>query len=288
MAAFLLDLFAALVYPGMLTALLVGLVAGRLLEGPASGGRAIRGLIDAIVGHASLAYAGAVVLALLALTRLPWPNPSWLCRGVACSVSTDPAEPWLLWALVEGSVIAATLPGLAFSMPAMSRVAVRDAQLGVGGRLVMWIGVAVALRVRGTPELASGYPLSITLAVAALGVLLAIPAAAGWPPFGYEPFGNASRDGSLPDEDAALVRWARRLLSVFWLALFAMVFIPLPPLPWWAELPMRLGIIAGLASIGRGLRGRFVNRTLPSALRWCWWIALPCVVVAVVLSIGSG
>ncbi len=276
MAGFLGDLFTALVYPGLLTALLLGLVVGRVLEGPASGGRAIRGLIDVIAGRASLAYAGATVLLLLALIRLPWPNLSSEARG--------PAEPWLLWGLVEASVIMVALRGLASSAPVASRTATRDAQLGVSGRLVIWIAAAVALNVRDTPGLAGGYRLDVALGLAALGVLLALPAAAGWPPLGYEPFGNTGRDGTLSAEDAALVQWARRLLSVFWLALFVTVFIPLPQLPWWAELPMRLAVIAGLASIGRGLHGRFVNRTLPAALRWCWWIALPCVMAAVAIS----
>ena len=275
MAALLLDLFAALIYPGALTALLLGLVVGRLLGVSTGGGRAFRGLLGAWSGGASLAYAAAVILALLALINLPWPNLPWQTRRTA--------DPWLLWALVETSVIAAALSGLASSTPTASRVAVREAQLGVAGRLVMWIGAGTVLSARNAQALPAGDPLLAALVVAALGALLALPAAAGWPPFSYEPFGNTSVYAALGDEDAALAQLANRLLSVFWLALLATVFVPLPRFPWWVDLPMRLGIVAGLASIARGLRGRFVNRPLGASLRWCWGIALPCLLVAVAL-----
>ena len=44
---------------------------------------------------------------------------------------------------------------------------------------------------------------------------------------------------------------------------------------------MRLGLIIALAALVRVSQGRFVNLTLPTALHWCWWLALPCALVAV-------
>jgi hypothetical protein len=269
-------IFALLFYPGLLTSVLLALVVGRVLGGPASGGRAVAGLADAMAARGPIAHAAAVFLILLALGRLPWPGLPWQSR-----VAVDP---WMLWGLVEGSAAAAVLPGLAAAAPTVSRAAVREAQLGLSGRLPIWIGLSVALEARG-PSNATVFPPRAAFGLAALAALLALPAAAGWPPFGYAATRNAApalaSDYPLDDKQAALARWTRRLQSIFWLALLAIVFVPLPPLRWWSELLMRLGLIIALAALVRVSQGRFVNLTLPTALRWCWWLALPCALVAV-------
>ena len=126
-SSFLRDLFAGLVYPGALSVALLVLGVGRILGGPASGGRAISGLVGGVLGKGPVAYAAAAICVLLALARLPWPNLPWQAPAVA--------QPWLLWALMEASAIAAVLPGLASSAPDLSRAAVRQAQLGASGRL---------------------------------------------------------------------------------------------------------------------------------------------------------
>ena len=77
MSELLASLFALLVYPGLVMALAWTLLLGRLLEGPASGGRAIVGLVDALVGRGALSSGAAAILALLALIHLPWPAAPW-------------------------------------------------------------------------------------------------------------------------------------------------------------------------------------------------------------------
>lgn len=268
-------LLSMLVYPGLLLALLLALGVGRVLGGPATGGRAFDGFRDALAGRGPLGSAASAVLALIALTQLSWPAAPWQTAGAP--------RPWLLWALVEGSSITALLPGLASALPSVSRAAVREAQLGLSGRLPAWIGLAVALQARANYG-AENLP-ALVLALSA--ALLALPAAAGWPPFGALIPGQGASFGSgetwLDDRAAALARWARRLRSIFWLAFVATVLAPLPPLPWWTQLLMRFALVIALAAIMRGLQGSLVNRTLPAALRWCWWLALPLAILAVAL-----
>ncbi len=280
MSAVALAIFGLLIYPGLLTALLLSLVAGRVLGGPATGGHAVAGLVDAVTGRGPIASALAVLLALLALGRLPWPGLPWQERAAL--------QPWALWGLVEASAAAAVLPAVMSQEVVASRTAVREAQLGLSGRLPIWIALGATLYVHGLAERASRWPADPGLLVAALAVLLALPAAAGWPPFGYAGLGQDRQPAvgvaAWDDQEAALARWARRLLSIFWLALAATVFVPLPPLPWWGELLMRLGLIVALASLARGSRGLFANRTLPAGLRWCWWVALPCALASLVLT----
>lgn len=264
-------LFAVLIYPGMLTVVVVALLIGRLVGGPASGGLAIRGLRGALRGTASFPHALSAALAWAAIALLPWPALPW---QTAASSNL-----WLLWCVVELSVLATALAGFSAPSPIVIRSAVRTAQLGLSGRLVMWLATAAVLAV-GTPI--TGVP-ALAIGCAALAAVLAFPAAAVWAPFGYEPFGNGGPLPALRPEDAALAAWARRLLTIFWLALFSTVFIPLPALGWWIALPVRLGLLAGLAAIVRGMEGVFANRSLPGALRWCWYLALPCALFAMVL-----
>ena len=271
----LLQLFSTLVYPGLLTALLLSVLVGRLLGGPASGGRALGGLPAALAGRRSFPLAASALLVLAALILLPWPRPGALPPPA-------PADLLLLWALIEGSSILLVVPFFSSSSPAASRVATREAQLNLSGRIVIWIAAWVAL----SAGVSATYPAALLLAT--LAVLLALPAAAGRPPFSYENSGAAPvmplGAGTLTDEDAALLQWGRRLLSVFWLALLATIFVPLPGLAWWADAAMRIAILVALASAARGLRGLQVSRTLPAALRWCWWVALPCALLAVALA----
>jgi uncharacterized protein YhhL (DUF1145 family) len=209
---------------------------------------------------------------------LPWPAP-WAPRR--------DFDLWLVWGIVEASALASVLPGLLSSSTTSSRAAVREAQLGFSGRLPIWLAAASTLLVRNQAGAPRSIPLASAVVIAALAALLALPAAAGWPPFGTVVLGRGATATSsvdeLSDQEAALAGWARRLLSIVWIALLATVFVPLPPLSWWAELLMRLGLIVAIASIARGLSGLAVQRTLPTALRWCWWIVLPLALAAVAL-----
>jgi hypothetical protein len=188
-----------------------------------------------------------------------------------------------LWSVVEVGALLLVLPGLLAARPDASRAAVREAQLGLSGRLPIWVALAA---VSFLSSAAAPFPPNRARLVAALATVLAVPAAAGWPPFGTSmptlQSGLIAAPGEhwLGDEDAALFRWARRLQAIFWLALVATVYVPLPRLEWWLELALRLLVIAGLAALVRGSRGLFVNRTLPAALRWCWLLALPIALLA--------
>ena len=265
-------LFAIVVYPGLVLLVLLVVVIGRALGGPGTGGRALRALGRALQGEASPALAMAVMLILLGLTRLPWPRPHWEPRASV--------DAMVLWALVETSALAALVPAWLGGDPAAGRAATRAAQLGASGRLVLWIAVAAVAGLSAQPS-----TVGLAAGVALLAALLALPAAAGWTPLHHDPLAPGRLHTTLTADDQALAVWASRLSSVFWLALVATVFVPLPRLAWYGELLMRLALVVGLALLVRGIRGLFANRTLPAALRWCWLVALPCALGALVLAL---
>lgn len=273
MDSLLQPLMAVLIYPGALLSLGLSLLAGRVLMGGGSGGRALGGLGVALRDRGGLPYAIAVALGLIALSLLPWPPISG--AGFA------QRDAWLLWSVVEAGSLLALLPGL-LQPSVVARPALRAVQLGISGRLPIWVALGVISQIGGRAML----PPTAAQVLAALATLLALPAAAGMPPFGPGMFdsGIGSADESvLDDRQAALLRWARRLHAIFWLALVATVYLPLPALQWWVDLLLRLLVVIALAALVRASRGLAVNRTLPSALRWCWWVALPCAVAALFL-----
>ena len=257
--------FDLLVYPGLLWLVLLVLGVGRVAGGPASGGQAVRGMVEALGGR-TRASAVAVACVTLALLCLPWP-------AVPGRSGWEP-RPWAMWALVEAGAALVLLPGLA-GAPAASRAASRRLQMGISARLPLWLVTSMLLVSRAG---ASPGPEVLTLALFA--GLLALPVAGGWGSFEGSPLPG---DTMLSSTEAALLQLHWRVQTIFWLALLATVLVPFPPMDGWLAILLRAAIIVGGAALVRAARGRFVTATLPVALRWCWWLALPCAAAAVLL-----
>lgn len=261
-------LFPLLIYPGALWCLLVAAI---LLAGFGGGERRRGGWRQAwraLHGRGSLPHALAIIFALIAISLLPWPQspigalPAW--------------DVWRVWAWTEASCLAALLPGLASSLPAMSRAAVREAQIGVSGRAMLWIALLVGYRWNGTTPLELG-----VLLLAALVALLALPAAAGWQPFGGEGgLGLGESDAYLAPEDVPLARLARDLRGVLLALLVATLFIAAPHFSWWQQLMLKLWLAFAIVLVGRSLQSSTVRRSLPLALRFCWRLVLPLALLA--------
>lgn len=255
-------LVAGAIYPGLLTAIALGALFGLLARGrprwPVGG---------AFASREGLAAMGSVLGAGLALATLPWPlNP----------VSGAAAWPWA-WAGFEAAFLVPLAPALATGLPAVARAAIREAQLGVLARAVIWLALGSALAAHADWRLATapGHVLAL------LAALLVFPAAMGWGPFGAEesitPGGAAA---GLPDAARALDSWARDVRAGALLAAIVVAGLPVA-----VSLP-GLGLLAvgaGFASIGlilRRVEGRVPRLSLPDALRLGLVWALPLAVLA--------
>jgi hypothetical protein len=159
------------------------------------------------------------------------------------------------------------------------RAASREAQISVAGRCVIWLAIGIALWASAgwNARVLPGH------ALGALAGLLALPAAIGAGPFGAERSLNAAgAEEGLDEATASLVRFARTARGAALLA--ALIVASLPPMllqPWVALL-----LIAGLFMLVTLLLNRISSAlprlTLPAALHWCWWRALPLAVVGLV------
>ncbi|HJZ47360.1 MAG TPA: hypothetical protein VKE41_09350 [Roseiflexaceae bacterium] len=260
---------ALLLYPGLALVLVLTLVFGWLTEGRVHVGwlrGTVWGSFDALSGLAS------VVLAALALALLPWPlhlDAGWPLVG----------SPIAIGAALEGAFLLPVLPGLLATSPLGQRAAIREAQMSVAGRCVVWLALGAALWA-GAGWAASAIP---GRALVALAGLLALPAAIGAGPFGAERSLNAAgAEEGLDEATAALVRFARTARGAALLAALIVASVPPGLIQPWIALLLIGGLFVVIVLLLNRVAGMLPRLTLPAALRWCWWRALPLALVGLV------
>jgi hypothetical protein len=253
--------FGALLYPGLLTALLAGAVFGGLVG---VGGRPVAGGLRSREGLAAVA---SVLFAAVGLAALPWPLHA-----------APPGTAWLwAWAGFELAFLLPLVPPLAAGAPAVARAAIREAQLGVLARAVLWAALAAALALHADwrPATLPAHLLALAAAV------LILPAAIGWGPFDAEV--SVTPEGTqhgLPDATRSLDSWGRAVRSGSLIVAACVVLLPTASGPPWLGLAMAgAGLLSACLAL-RQLRGRLPRLTLPAALRVCTLWALPVAVLA--------
>ncbi|MBC8163407.1 MAG: hypothetical protein H7Z42_19540, partial [Roseiflexaceae bacterium] len=113
----------------------------------------------------------SVLLAALGLALLPWPRSPLAEDGLE--------NPLLAWLAFEGAFLLPLLPGLLAGDALTNRTTLREAQIGLAGRTVVWLAAGTLLwsATALSPTAAIGWAL---LSAAAA---LALPAATGFGPF---------------------------------------------------------------------------------------------------------
>jgi hypothetical protein len=257
---------ALLLYPGLLLALGLSLLYTVVTVGrPAFHWGAIGAAGRSVEGSM---YALSIILAGCGLALLPWPlHPLALDPGV-----------WLwAWALFEGAFLLPLLPGLLVGTPTVVRAASREAQIGVAGRALLWLVLAIGLLFPFTGGLLT-LPAYLLIIAAAT---FALPAAVGWGPFAAEttitPGGTAH---GLDRQTAVLAATARSIRTAVLLAASLVALLPRTLVPPWVGLLLLAVVFILVSLLFRRLTGRLPRQTLPDALRLCWWRVLPPVLVA--------
>ncbi len=261
-------IIAALLFPGILTALALGVIL-RVLRG--RGGLLPRGLEANREGLAALA---SVVFAGLGLALLPWP-------GHPVGVQTA----WLgAWALFELAFLLPLLPALLAGSPTVVRAAVRSAQMGVPARALLWAALAATLS-----DPLAWTPATFLLRLLALAAaLLALLPAVGWGPFSTElnstPAGTAL---GLPPATQTLLDSAQDVRCAALLAAVLVAGLPTQVGTVWLGL---IQVLAGFVVVVLALRrcdGLLPRITLRTALRLCWIVVTPLTIGAVLLAAGQ-
>jgi hypothetical protein len=258
-------IIAALLYPGLATAIIAGALFGLVSGGRLTLPRAL-GPLRTREGLAALA---SVILVGLGLATLPWPRHP-----------ANGGTAWLWsWAAFELAFLLPLLPALITGAPAVVRAAIREAQLGALARATLWAALGAALSLPSSWE---GVALAVHLLVIAAAVA-AYPAAIGWGPFGPEERLSPGGTGAgLPEPTRALVRWAAEVRAAALLAATLVAALPMRILP--APLGVAMvvvGVALGAAALHR-FEGRTPRMTLPAAVRFCLLWPLPLAVGATI------
>jgi hypothetical protein len=262
-------LAAILLYPGLALALLLALVFGWLSEGRIRA-EWLRGA--AWLSPDGLLSLASIVLAALTLALLPWP------------LHLAPATGWIgspvvLWATLEGAFLLPLLPGLLAPTALAERAASREAQISAAGRCIIWLAIGLALWA-GAGWAARELP---GRALALLAGLLALPAAIGSGPFAAErSLNGAGAEEGLDEATASLVRFARTVRGAALLAVLIIASLPPVLLQPWVALLVFVGLFMLVALLLNRAANALPRLTLPAALRWCWWRALPLAVVGLI------
>lgn len=269
---------AILLYPGLLFSLVPGLLFAAIVE--RSGWAAKMGALWAATTRSRewsferLVSPLSVVLAGVALAVLPWPwHPAAL-----------PPLGWFWsWAALEAAFLLPLLPALLAGSPPVVRAAIRAAQIGVVGRIALWLGLAVGLVLfdNWEPLNAAGHsPLAAHL-LALLAAFFAFAVAIGWGPFSDET--SLVPDGpeaGLDPVTIAAARGAALLRNGILLAATLVAVLPVGMLPPWAGLlAVFAGCVVGALLLGR-LTGRYPRLTLPVILKRTLWRGLAVGAVA--------
>lgn len=214
----------------------------------------------------------SIALSVVALILLPWP-------GLEGLLGAQSNWRWFgAWAALEAAWLVALLPGMLAGEPTLVRASMRSAQIGLAGRAVTWLAAGAGLALS---ELSwRSAPAALLIVVA---LVMALPIALGWGPFGALPgFRAGATDQAIDPEAAQLVNRARLVRQVSLIAasfVFALPLAFLPTLAAWALL-----IAAGLFfafGLSR-LDAQWPRLTLPAALRFCWSRAFPLAVAAII------
>ncbi len=261
---------ALLLYPGLALAIVLALIFGWLVTGRVA--LALPRAAPAFASADGMAGLISILLAALALALLPWPfHPvaGWPWVG----------HPLALWVALEGAFLAPLLPGLRAPSPLGARATIREAQIGLAGRFVLWMALGTAL------WFGAGWAYAALpgRALAALAGVMALPAAVGVGPFAAERSLNAAgAEEGLDEATTGLLRFARMLRGATVLAVLVVVMLP-PAQPWttqpllqpWVALLLIAALFILVALLLRYIAAALPRVTLPAALRWCWWRALP-------------
>ncbi len=252
---------ALIVYPGLLLTLVLSIISTVIIRGRLrlhypvllAAGRSVEGVV----------YSLSILLAAIGLALMPW--------------SLHPLSPTVLrglwaWAAFEAAFLLPLLPALLAGMPPIVRAASREAQMGVMGRILLWIGLSTGMLLPFGGDLLH----LLAYVLAALTAVLAFPVAAGWGPFAAETsLTPGGVEYGLDIKTALLADAARTVRTTALLAASLVALIPLTVLQPWLRLILIAGLFVLICVVLRQLTGRMPRLPLPTAIRMCLWRTLP-------------
>lgn len=216
----------------------------------------------------SVAAGASLLLAACGLALLPWPF-----SPVPLNVFGAPLTAWLA---TEGAFLIALLPGLLIPDALINRATIREAQISLAGRVVLWLAIGTLVWTTANWT-ALSLPGRLLLA---LGGVFALPAAAGLGPFSADrSLSPLAAERGLDQATLALVQFARQARGTLLFAALGLALVPRTQVQPVIGIVLWFAIVLVGGLILRRLNGRIPRLTLPAILHWCWQRALPVALV---------
>ncbi len=269
--------WALLGYPGLLTLLLLTSLLAATLRQP-------RAVVQGM---------GALLRGAWWQDERLWLGLSMLAAAVGMALLPMPLNPirptvvawWWAWLAFEVAFLLPLLPALLTTHPPLARAALREVQVGVSGRAILWLALGVSLILYDVWSVqdAQGHSPLLGHALAILAASLTFPAAVGWGSFAPPTTltANASRHGlPMPLAQAAA---AAHLVRVSALLLASLVcLLPMSQV----AVPVGIGMLLVSFALGCGWlawqQAQAIQLPLTLALQRCWWRAFPLALMAVI------
>lgn len=259
-------LISALLYPGLLFVLALGAGTALLLN------EHLPPALPTTWGREALLAIGSILMSAAAAAVLPWPLHQ-------ASTLTLVGNITLIWTLIEAAFWLPTIGTMLSPAPQIARATIRETQISASGRVVVWMAIGVGLAETGGWTMLQS-PGRVALAVAAL---LALPAALQTGPFAAErPIAAADSETGLDRGTTGLVRLARMSRNGVLLGALVIAMVPLERVQGAVGLVLVLAVCAVVLALIRQIAVALPRLTVPHALRWCWWRALPIALIGIV------
>lgn len=265
---------SALVYPGLVSMVLLGALYAQIQRQHPAYGRGLAALTQVWRSREGLLLLLSLLLAAIAPALLPWPYHPAAVAGLN----------WF-WALLllEAAWILPAIPAMLSNVALLARPALRELQLGIAARMLLWFALGLALSSTQAPLLWPAHLLAL------LGALTVLPIALGLGPYAVET--NITAGGvyhGWPNELHAVIASTSALRRAATLAATLVGLLPLALLPDWAGLPILLAAFVLASVLLRRIASHGPRLTLPAALRRCWVRSLPLSAAAALYLIVVG
>lgn len=260
-----------LIYPGLLTAVILGISYGVLRDGKSRTLTQLRSMVRPIVWTSveGVLLLLSIVLAAIGLAYFPLPLHPF---------PTGPSGWLLAWAFLEVAWMFPVTPSLLTGSPMVVRAASREIQIGAAGRALLWMLLATGLVLQHHQSTIETIPAGIARLIIAITTLITLPVAMGWGPFAFHTsmMPGGSWQGFPPDL-LAVAQLAHAIRTAVLVAASLGTTLPLPRTGFGFLLLLVAFVV--YAMVLHRLDGRWPRYALSDALRSISWKIFPLCIV---------
>jgi hypothetical protein len=271
-------------YPGIVLMVVLAILHIGVTEGAGKARASIKAILTP---RAWISIEGFLIGVSLLLTCI---SSAFLPYPLSPAGSEDPGLWVLAWGCLEMAFLLSLVPGLLAGWPPTVRATIREAQIGVVGRALLWVALFGGLSIHTNWAIFDHQYHSPLLAhlLFLLTAFFAFPVAVGWGSFAPEQ--SVIPGGMLQGLDRPTAHFFQAVRAFRAAALLAASLVSLLPLTLinpFVAFALFLTFFLITSILLRSQTGATPRLALPGALQLCWWrVLLPGVAALIYLWIA--